>query len=89
MSSREMEALLQKVKERMLQELKEREKACCTRENLEEPVEVESMEELAEYLRGCGAVLVTFYTPTCPYCRAFKPVYALVSEEYPGYHSSG
>ena len=80
MSGEEIEALLARVKERIIREA---EKACCAREGLEEPIEVETMEELMEYIENCGAVILTFYTPTCPYCRAFKPVYAMVSEEYP------
>lgn len=77
--SEEISAVLERIKEKLAREAR----LCCSLEGTEEPIEVGSPEELEEYLSRCGAVIVTFYSPTCPYCKAFAPVYAIVSREYP------
>ena len=75
----EIGAALEIVKERLAREAR----LCCSLDGVEEPVEVGAPGELEEYLARCGAVILTFYSPTCPYCKAFAPVYAVVSREYP------
>jgi thioredoxin-like negative regulator of GroEL len=54
----------------------------CQRGSRNSPIKVESMEELLSYIKSCGAALVTFYSPACPYCRAFEPIYAEAAHNY-------
>jgi len=76
----ELKELLDRVKLRLLRGEPE-EKTCCPRTS-RRPIEVASLRELLDYVKKCKAVFVTFYSPTCPYCRAFAPIYAEAAEAY-------
>ncbi len=76
----ELKAALEKVKLRLLLEAA-RPRTCCSL-GARRPVEVHSLRELREYLRSCRGVMVMFYSPTCPYCRAMTPLYEEAAEVY-------
>jgi len=76
----ELREILDRVKSRLLSG--EAEEARCCNRSSRRPIEVRSLGELVDYIRNCKAVFVTFYSPTCPYCRAFAPIYAEAAEVY-------
>ena len=78
----ELRAALERVKLRLLLEAA-RPKTCCSL-GTREPVEVRSLGELRGYLQKCRGVMVMFYSPTCPYCRAMTPLYIEAAEAYGG-----
>ncbi|MCE4625892.1 MAG: thioredoxin family protein [Desulfurococcales archaeon] len=82
LTQEEVRALLEKVKERLIKEAASRPKTCCPQKGRGGLKEVKSLEELLSYVEGCNAAIVTFYSPTCPYCRAFAPVYAEAARVY-------
>ena len=74
-----VELLLRRIREKILREAVS---SCCPGEDSSTPIEVDSLETLLAYLRKCKAVMITFYTPTCPYCRAFRGIYAEAARLY-------
>ncbi len=70
----ELNEALDMVRAKIIRKMEE-EKLCCARGGSPEPIEVESLDELLNYIENCNSVLVSFYSPTCPYCRAFEPIY--------------
>ena len=74
--------ILERVKERLIREVTSKHRRCCPRNGRGGLIEVKSLEELLSYVDGCNASIVTFYSPTCPYCRAFAPIYAEGAREY-------
>ena len=76
----ELKELLDMMKLKLLKEATSR-KTCCNRTS-RKPIEVRSLGELVDYIKNCKAVFITFYSPTCPYCRAFAPIYAEAAEAY-------
>lgn len=78
----EEKLILEKVKARLLGEAIAGRRSCCPGKSRKRPIEVGSMKELLDYIQGCRGALVTFYSPTCPYCRAFAPIYAEAAEAY-------
>ncbi|MGC9170032.1 MAG: thioredoxin family protein [Thermoproteus sp.] len=41
-----------------------------------------SVEELGEAVKSCRAAFVMFFGRTCPYCRAFDPIFRHVGAKY-------
>ncbi|MEM1619215.1 MAG: thioredoxin family protein [Fervidicoccaceae archaeon] len=86
---RELEELLERLARETFsgppRELEELEEQCCS-PGLLGPTVIEATRssELRRILRGCRVVVVTFYTPDCPYCYFFEPVFARVASEYKG-----
>ena len=56
----------------------------CCREEVRGVVELVEASELRDALRTCRVVLVFFYTPACPFCRALAPIYEEAAEYYSG-----
>ncbi len=44
--------------------------------------EVRSEEEIDDLINKCRIVFINFYSPTCPYCELFYPVYISVGSKY-------
>ena len=76
----ELRTALEKVKLRLLLEAAKPRSCCSLRAR--RPIEVRSLPELERYLRDCRGVMVMFYSPTCPYCRAMTPYYEEAAEVY-------
>ncbi len=76
-----MDPELRKALERVIARLTASGRECCSRAS-RVPVEARSLQHLLEAVKSCRAVMVTFYSPTCPYCRAFAPIYAEAAEKY-------
>jgi len=70
---------LEKVKERLLLESLRPETCCRIRSR--KPVETD-YRGLMKYMRECKALMVMFYSPTCPYCRALAPLYEEAASIY-------
>jgi len=75
-ASREIEEILEKLKEKIILETLSSRSGCCKTKPSGRPVEVRSLRELQELERGCRVLFIMFYSPTCPYCRAFAPLFA-------------
>ena len=54
--------------------------------NLESPkavvLEIESLKGLEALIKGKGRLVVDYYSPTCPPCRAMVPAYDAVAAKY-------
>jgi len=77
----ELREALERVKERLLLESL-RPETCC-RLAARRPVETD-YRGLKRYMRDCRALMVMFYSPTCPYCRALAPLYEEAARVYGG-----
>lgn len=56
----------------------------CCRLPLEGVVEASSPDEVRRVLESCRVVAIMFYSPTCPYCAAFTPIFDYVAERLRG-----
>jgi len=56
----------------------------CCRRAYEPGSTIEGLEELEELLRECRVVFLNLYTPTCPYCHLFRPVFSEVGKRFRG-----
>jgi len=61
-----------------------REARTCCRVEVPPGYEIVEGSELRELLKSCRVVVAFFYTTTCPYCRAFTPIFLDVAERYSG-----
>jgi len=43
-----------------------------------------SIEELEKLLRDCRVVFLNLYSPMCPYCELFQPIFTRVGSKYLG-----
>ncbi len=76
--------VLARVKMRILAEAS-RAGRCCSLDSVPEPgYDLVDAGELVELVRSCRVVVVMFYSPTCPYCRALTPVFLGLAEDYRG-----
>ncbi|MEB3779751.1 MAG: thioredoxin family protein [Desulfurococcales archaeon] len=57
---------------------------CCVGGNVEEGLEVGGPREFMDIVKGCRVTAVFFYSPTCPYCKAYTPIFLDVAGEYRG-----
>ncbi len=76
----ELQELLERKKMEILQEMSER-RQCC-RVPVETGHDIVDLGEFKRILESCRVAVVLFYTTTCPYCRAFAPVFVSVGEEF-------
>ena len=75
--------ILEKMKTHLLGRAAVEQRPCCqSMPGRRRPIEVGKMRELLSYIKKCRGALITFYSPTCPYCRAFAPIYAEAAEAY-------
>ncbi len=81
MEEPEIREVLEKLKARLVAEALSSGRKCC-RYASREPLEVSDYRLLERILSECRAAAVTFYSPTCPYCRAFAPIYAEAARVY-------
>ncbi len=56
---------------------------CCSLP-LEGAVDATSPEEVRRALESCRVVVIMFYSPTCPYCAAFSPIFSYVADRLRG-----
>lgn len=54
---------------------------CCRRPLSRRVVEASSLAELLQAVDNCRAAVVFFDSPTCPYCRIFRPIFYEAAEE--------
>ncbi len=59
-----------------------REATTCCRTEVPPGYDVLEGSELREILKSCKVVVAFFYTTTCPYCKAFTPIFLEVAEAY-------
>ncbi len=78
----EIQELLEKKKMEILQEITGKERCC--RIPVESGYDIVDLGEFKNILESCRIAVVLFYTTTCPYCRAFAPVFVSVGEEFSG-----
>jgi len=56
----------------------------CCKLSINVPYELYQEVELDEIIKKCKVTIITFYSPTCPYCRAFEPIFRSVSRKFEG-----
>nr|MEB3851382.1 thioredoxin family protein [Desulfurococcales archaeon] len=56
--------------------------ACCSTPEAGGIVEARSLEELTRAVRSCRVAVVFFDSPTCPYCRIFRPQFYEAAQAY-------
>ena len=61
-----------------------REATTCCKVEVPPGYDVVEGSEFREVLKGCRVVVAFFYTTTCPYCKAFTPIFLDVAERYAG-----
>lgn len=59
-----------------------REAATCCKVEVPPGYDVVEGSEFREVLKSCRVVVAFFYTTTCPYCKAFTPIFLEVAERY-------
>lgn len=77
---KEVEALLNRLALRIVQEKRRMMKCCKSR--IEANHKITSIKELAKVLEICRAVFINFYSPMCPHCEMFKHVFYSVAKKY-------
>jgi len=61
------------------------ESGCCpAAKSMKGLVESPSLSEVKQALSQCRVVVITFFTPLCPYCEMLKPVVKAVAKELQG-----
>jgi len=78
----ELERILQKVSMEFYKNYT-RSQECC-KIPISGPYELYQEVELDEIVKNCKVAIITFYSPTCPYCRAFEPIFGSVSRKFEG-----
>ncbi|MCE4600842.1 MAG: thioredoxin family protein [Desulfurococcales archaeon] len=70
------ELVLEKAREKIIQELliQEKLRKCCKIKPRKELVEINTIEEFKKAISTCRLAIGFFYTPTCPYCRMMEPL---------------
>ncbi len=57
-------------------------KKCCKANGNSGEVEVYITRDFLNAVNRCKVTVVFFYSPTCPYCRAYAPTFATIADEY-------
>lgn len=77
----ELRDVLDRVKLRILEEAGRA--RCCRLDQAVEPGhDVVDPHLLLKLLKGCRVVVVMFYSPTCPYCKALTPIFLDMADYY-------
>ena len=79
----ELKSILQKMASSLVEDVEE-DPCCPMGKSATGVVEAPSPLYLRRALSSCRVVVVTFYTPLCPYCKLLEPVFHRVAEEYSG-----
>ncbi len=54
----------------------------CCQKTVPAGYEITSRKELEQLISNCRVVFINFYSPLCPYCEMFKPIYLRVARKY-------
>ncbi len=79
----EVEKLLRKIMSKTLVSASARSSACCIRD-YPPGYEIKSEAELEELIKTCKVVFINYYSPVCPYCELFAPIYTKIASKYRG-----
>ena len=77
---RELDAIL----ERMARRYVSRKTSPCCKKEYPVGYEIKGVEEVSELTSNCRVVFINFYSPMCPYCDLFYPVYMEIGRKYNG-----
>ena len=86
-SEEELESILQRIMSGIMEgrgEESEEDQCCPIGKSITGVVETPSPSYLRKILSSCRVVVMTFYTPVCPYCKLLEPVFYRLAEVYGG-----
>ncbi len=80
-SDRELDTILDRLVRRYMS--REYSIGCC-KKIYPVGLEIKSIKEVDELTSNCRIVFINFYSPMCPYCELFYPIYMEVGRKYNG-----
>ncbi|RLG84062.1 MAG: hypothetical protein DRO40_02535 [Thermoprotei archaeon] len=80
---KDLEEILSRIAMRYYKDVHEGKRECCKSKY---PIgyEVLNYNEFVNILNDCRIVFINYYSPYCPYCEMFYPIYVAIGKKYSG-----